>query len=99
MASDGPTDGWCGTFGTSIWLGVLHTISPCVYETAAAGLLSLALLMSLLAQGGRLAYVHQLHAQHRWKRGVSGQNGAFIGGSTVIDYLPRVRFEAGRQLP
>ncbi len=66
---------WCGGLSSVSWL----PIGPCYTESYAAVLFLSLVLVSLLAQGGRLALFHQLKATGRLRKGVSGLNGSYIG--------------------
>jgi ATP-binding cassette subfamily B (MDR/TAP) protein 6 len=66
---------WCGSLLSPCWLPGLST---CAFESAAATLVLLALLLSLLAQGGLLGLIMGLRRQGLVRHGVSGVNGAYI---------------------
>lgn len=66
---------WCGGLSSVSWL----PLGPCYTESYAAVFFLCLVLVSLLAQGGHLALIHQLKATGRHRKGVSGLNGAYIG--------------------
>ncbi|KAG2483230.1 hypothetical protein HYH03_017887 [Edaphochlamys debaryana] len=72
---------WCGPLEDFYVLG---PITICELETVASAVLLSISLMAILAQGTRIALLHQLRLQGRLRRGVSGLDGAFTAAALFL---------------
>ncbi|KXZ45248.1 hypothetical protein GPECTOR_56g344 [Gonium pectorale] len=82
VVRSGSAPHWCGGLDDVGWLGPL--LSPCSFETYASVALLATALVSLLAQGGRLALIFHIKLQGRLRRGVDGLNGSFIAAALFM---------------